>query len=718
MQRGVEQGLIRHDSVSGQPHASATDSANLSLTKMPTLAPQRTHAFGSHVAWLAALAYLGCGGSAADPTDLTPPGGATVSAAQSTVAVDVETLVPGALAAVTVVPRSPQGMRIGAGLTVTLGASGGTATGSFTTPTYEPSDSSYRSRFTALTPGTTLALAVRVNGTLLTSAPTLTVTTGTPATPISADVEMQIDGSKTFPISRYIYGGNFIDQTENWTGGTPPSEMTFNRMGGNRLTAYNWETNFSNAGFDFNWQNDRYLSQSTTPGDAVRKHASRSFSKNQAFMATIPMIGYVAANDCTCDVGATDADRDARLARHFFESKPAKGSAFATSPDKNDRVVYQDEFVNWFESNWPGRASHSTAPVFYSLDNEPDIWHVTHREINSNIGESWSTPRLQTYTGFIETTIAYSRAIKAVSPNALIFGGAVATYTGVANLGRYPHADPVFGTQNFYDVYLARLKAAEATHGRRLVDVLDLHYYPAISTTGGEITNDYAPQDSATIWARVQGPRSLWDPTFNEKSWVNNYLGTPIRLLPRVKAQIATHYPGTKLAITEYYFGRGGDISGGVAQADVLGIFGREGVFAAALWPIAGVYSLPYRGDGEKAYAFIFGAFRMFLNYDGDGGRFGETGLGATASNAEASSVYASRDAEGRVVLIVINKMQSPKAANISLRNAGTFTSARAYTLTSDSPKPTKQPDLAISGGSALTITMPALSVMTIVLTP
>ena len=45
-------------------------------------------------------------------------------------------------------------------------------------------------------------------------------------------------------------------------------------------------------------------------------------------------------------------------------------------------------------------------------------------------------------------------------------------------------------------------------------------------------------------------------------------------------AKIAAHYPGTKLSISEYNYGAGGDISGGIAQADVLGVFGREGLFS------------------------------------------------------------------------------------------------------------------------------------------
>ena len=49
-------------------------------------------------------------------------------------------------------------------------------------------------------------------------------------------------------------------------------------------------------------------------------------------------------------------------------------------------------------------------------------------------------------------------------------------------------------------------------------------------------------------------------------------------LIPWLKAKIAAHYPGTKLSFSEYTFGGGHDISGGVAEADALGIFGREGL--------------------------------------------------------------------------------------------------------------------------------------------
>ena len=42
--------------------------------------------------------------------------------------------------------------------------------------------------------------------------------------------------------------------------------------------------------------------------------------------------------------------------------------------------------------------------------------------------------------------------------------------------------------------------------------------------------------------------------------------------------------PGTKLAITEYNWGGTESLNGALAEADVLGIFGREGVGLATMW--------------------------------------------------------------------------------------------------------------------------------------
>ena len=112
------------------------------------------------------------------------------------------------------------------------------------------------------------------------------------------------------------------------------------------------------------------------------------------------------------------------------------------------------------------------------------------------------------------------------------------------------------------------------------MDVLDLHWYPEARGGGARVIEDN--NGPAVAAARVQAPRSLWDPSYVETSWISlDARAGAIRLIPRMKEKIAAHYPGTGLAVTEYNYGGGGHISGALAQADVLGILGREGVFAA-----------------------------------------------------------------------------------------------------------------------------------------
>ena len=81
------------------------------------------------------------------------------------------------------------------------------------------------------------------------------------ATPVAAtaNVTITIDPTKTKPISPYIYGINFYSGVT----GAPP-QLTFDRAGGNRWTAYNWETNASNAGSDYLYENDDFLTSSTS----------------------------------------------------------------------------------------------------------------------------------------------------------------------------------------------------------------------------------------------------------------------------------------------------------------------------------------------------------------------------------------------------------------------------------------------------------------------
>ncbi len=224
------------------------------------------------------------------------------------------------------------------------------------------------------------------------------------------------------------------------------------------------------------------------------------------------------------------------------------------------------------------------------------------------------------------------------------------------------------------------MKSAGQSAGKRLLDLLDVHWYPEATgpnASGAQtrITNqDNSPGVAA---ARVQAPRSLWDPTYVESSWITQYTtgGKGIQLIPRLQGEINTNYAGTKLSISEYNYGGATDISGGIAEADVLGIFGRQGVFSANEWPLA------------SKEPFTLGAMAMYRNYDGHGSTFGGTSVSAANTDIQDTSIYASKDsATGRITLVAINKTSQQISARIMLNNTGqTFTSFAVYQLTSAS---------------------------------
>jgi mannan endo-1,4-beta-mannosidase len=243
------------------------------------------------------------------------------------------------------------------------------------------------------------------------------------------------------------------------------------------------------------------------------------------------------------------------------------------------------------------------------------------------------------------------------------------------------------------------MKALEAQHHHRLVHALDVHWYPEARGTK-RITEDDV--SAKTVAARLQAPRSLWDPTYLEKSWIAGEWGKPIRLIPWLNERIAERYPGTKLAMTEYNFGAGEHISGGLAQADVLGIFGREGLYLGTYWG-AGA------GNGDLP-KYIKAAFKLYRNYDGKNGAFGDTSV-AASTDVSRASIYAATDSKrpGVLTVLVINKdLRATFDGRIDLKDGG-YTKAQVFALDGSSPDVRAQPGAEIKN-NALAYRLPPLS--------
>jgi hypothetical protein len=508
-----------------------------------------------------------------------------------------------------------------------------------------------------------------------------------PSDPGPGDVTFTARADKDVrAISPLIYGINQVHDLEGTQRGT-----ALVRMGGNRLTAYNWENNASNAGTDYLNQNDDYLvsglPNGDKPGEAVRARAETALAKGASFLATVPICGYVAADKN----GGGDVDQTpGYLQERFRKTIALKNGAFSTSPDLGDDSVYQDEFVAFLKTALPMAFSGDRAQILFSLDNEPDLWSDTHPRIHpSPVG----------YAELVQKNIDFAKGIKDVAPNALVTGFVSYGYSGYVTLQNAPDQ-----SGDFIEYWLDAMKAAETSAGKRIVDVLDLHWYPEARGNGQRIIGDDISE--ASIQARIQAPRSLWDPSYKEDSWIaNDYLNGPIMLLPVLKSKIDAHYAGTLLGFTEYWYGGGAHISGAIAEADVLGVFGREGVFLANMWELGGNVDMAYAG------------LRAYTSYDGNGAHFGDTSIHASSSDVAKATVYASIDKQnaGRMVLVAINKTTGPLKASMQLAAYGDYKTAEIWQLTSATPDLVSAAALQAGATNGFVYEMPALSVSVIV---
>ncbi|HKV26085.1 MAG TPA: glycoside hydrolase family 44 protein [Candidatus Acidoferrum sp.] len=609
-------------------------------------------------------------------------------------------------------PATPTGLTPTAGnaqVSFTWNASAGassyhlkrsTANGGLYTQIAAPTATNYTD--TGLTNGTTYYYVVSALNSVGESANSAQVS-ATPAN-AAANVTISINPAVTKPISPYIYGINFYSGITN-----SPRLLTFDRDGGNRWTAYNWITNASNAGSDYLYENDNYLSSSNVPAEAVRSFIAADQANSMASLVTLQLQGLVSADE-NGPVSTSNPPDLTRFRPVVVKKSTASAAPFTLTPPpaSTDNNVYMDEFAWALDQKFPGMGIFGASPAhptFISLDNEPELWNSTHLEVQG--------PNPVTSDAYITKTVKLAEALKDQFPNLIVFGPVHYGFQGIYNWQGELSATPA-GANWFPDKYFQALKTASASYGRPVVDVYDFHWYVeeydssgtrALDLTGTTLT-------PAQVQLIVQSPRALWDPTFtdstNSNPWIYQELGnTPIKILGRLQSKINAENPGMKIAITEYENGGWNHIAGTIAQAENLGVFGAQGLFAASFWPPNGTYEYALAG------------FRAFRGFDGATACFGDTSIQATSSNVANVVAYASSDSTtpGRYVFVAINRSASSQVTAINgLALNGTaylyqMTAATAQSQSTIAPVPIGTMQVS---GSSLTITLPALSVTTI----
>jgi uncharacterized protein (TIGR03437 family) len=479
--------------------------------------------------------------------------------------------------------------------------------------------------------------------------------------------------SNRHAISPDVYGVNSYGNM----GATADLHLPVTRWGGNATSQYNWKLDSSNTGGDWYFeifpQNSAADPAKLPDGSAHDLFHEANLAAGAKSYSTVPIMDWVAGTrvpkTCSFSVKKYGAQKATdQYAPDCGNGTLTSGTEIASLPnfdrtdsDVNVDAAFMTDWVKYTTAKY-GTAAQGGVAV-WSLDNEPIWWMGNHKNIH-----------LQpfTYDELAERGIRYAQAIKAGDPTAAVAGPVSAGYMDMffsaldiesgwnGGVSPYKYWTNAVDRKKHGDIdltawYLQQFARFEQASGYRLLDYLDVHGY--MPGTGGD---DVSAQGTA---ARLEAPRVFWDPTY-VFSHDDYQADQPVNLIGRMKKWIADNYPGTKTAITEYNLGAFDDISGFLAQADLLGAFGREGLDLATLWG-----NLTKSSNNVEVPNMMSYAFRLYRNYDGQGSAFGETSVSAVSINQDQLAIYAAQRSDSALTLMVINKTANELSSNIALNN-------------------------------------------------
>jgi hypothetical protein len=508
--------------------------------------------------------------------------------------------------------------------------------------------------------------------------------------------------SNRHAISPLVYGVAFATPSQLADLNAP-----LNRSGGNTETRYNWVLNTHNHASD--WYFETFPDNPNAPAGTADQFVTDSKNGGAQPLLTIPMIGWLPSQRAQL-ASYSIAKYGPQTGHDPYAADAGNGVGTNTSAhtswlittnnplDANIHTnsTFQRLFIQHLTNTWG--VSTNGGVRYYLMDNEHALWNSTHRDVH---------PVGTTMTEIRDDMLDYMSVVKSVDPAALVLGPEEWGWPGYmysgydwqwagAHNNYNPAAFPDRSTNGGWDYipWLLDQLRQRATNGNpRLLDYLTVHIYPQGDGQGHyESGNDVS---TATQLLRNRSTRQLWDTNYFDPSWIQNI----IMLIPRLKGWVATYYPGTKTGVTEYNWGAEGYINGATAQADIFGIFGREGLELATRWTTPTNSSPTYK------------AMKMYRNYDGSKSTFGDTSVSATVPNPDNVSAFAAlRSSDGALTAMVINKqLTNTTPVLLNFTNFLPANTAQVWQLTSANTI-TRLSDLAFTGNT-LSNTVPPQSI-------
>ena len=488
------------------------------------------------------------------------------------------------------------------------------------------------------------------------------------------------------------------------------------RWGGNSTTRYNWQLDTHNTASDWFYMNipdgNGALNSVDQLVDAVRSKGGNPLitlstigwtpklrQKNWGFSQAL--YGAQPWNEC---VASPDDPAELWCKRDAGDGVLASGAKITNNSPFDTSIAITPAFEAGFMAHI---ASHILANAaaggvkYFALDNEPALWSSTHRDVH---------PLKLGYTEMWNYTTAYGAAAKVQDPNVKIFGpvewGWCSYFWSDADGCGNSNGADYLANGPLLEWYLRKAKDWEKANGKRLIDYLDIHFYPQNDPNnpqndGVSLTN---LETSAVAALRLRSIKSLYDPNYIDESWI----GDKVRMIPRLRDMIAKNYPGTKIAITEYNFGGvasrpaspGDDngITAALAQSEALAIFAREGVDIATRWVL------------PVGNTRVEDGFKLFMDYNGAGAQVAGDSVRAVSSDVDTVGAYCIRGAgaSNNFYILLFNKSTQSQTVNLTV--SGGINGSLALYGYDFNNRLGAAGSAAPGGGGVFAITLPARS--------
>ncbi len=494
-------------------------------------------------------------------------------------------------------------------------------------------------------------------------------------------------------ISPNIYGRNEgFDRPDQFY---KDAGLKFARVGGgNNMSAYNWRAKLA---VHPDWFNNVYGAN----WDASAQKVNNNFSNIQGMFA-FQLLGRAASNGQN---NFPDWDyMQAHPGWNGYHQNLAGGgtpnpdAAGAALVDGNKDLFSKpwpaDSSVailnSWFGTN--GKGFNKNKFVYWSMDNEVDIWSGTH---------DWAMPTQLSAAAFVDRYIELAKKAKALYPGVKLCGP---VNTSEWHWYKWSN-ESIYINGRYYpwmEYFIKRLGDEYKATGIKLVDVLDIHNYPYYSNDAEALQGHRIYYDETYDYPGSNGIRTStggWDTSLTKQyifkridGWLTEHFGANHGITPGVSewGTMSSSNPSLESVI----------------YASHLGTFANNGVelFSPWNWSI---------GMWETLHLFARNAKKYSVS--------------STSSLENTVSAYSSvnENADSLTVMLVNRDMSASRTVTINLSNFnvanGNYQTLRlsslpaTETFVSHTQNALQQSTVAVNSNS-LTITVPALSTTAILL--